>query len=198
MTPPAPRLTREAQLVEQAIQLFSRGGYRETSLQQVTDALGITRPLFYYYFESKEDLLWRIIGRLGDDLLDAAQPIGASPLSAAERITRIIDAHARAILENIDAFRIYFAERHLLSGDRDHRLRRGEEDYLELVAAVIADGQRAGVFRPGAPRVLSRMLTGMANSMTRWYVDHGLYDIDELSSLAADIVARSLAVEPDG
>jgi len=36
---------REDQLLQQALSLFSNGGYRETSLQEIADKLGITRPL---------------------------------------------------------------------------------------------------------------------------------------------------------
>ncbi len=193
---PAPHSAREAQLIEQARHLFSRGGYRETSLQEIANALGITRPLFYYYFESKEDLLWQIIGRLGDRLLDGAMPVAAAPLDARVRIAQILETHTRTLLENVDAFRIYFAERHLLSGERDRRLRRGEDEYVELIASVIADGQRAGVIRPGAPRLLSLMVTGMANSMTRWYTVHGPYEIGEMTSLVATMVVRSIVL-PD-
>ena len=68
---------REDELLQNAIRLFSRGGFQQTSLQEIASELGITRPLFYYYFESKEDLLWRIIGHLGD-LLEQAEPIGVA------------------------------------------------------------------------------------------------------------------------
>src|SRR5690606_37068825 len=100
--------------------------------------LGITRPLFYYYFETKEELLWRIIGHLGDHLLENARPIAASDRPPAERLPRLLQAHVEALLTNVDAFRIYFAERHLLQGKRDRRLKRGENAYQELIADVIA------------------------------------------------------------
>jgi TetR/AcrR family transcriptional regulator, cholesterol catabolism regulator len=187
------RHAREEELVARAVQVFSRGGYQATSLQDIADELGITRPLFYYYFESKEDLLWRIIGHLGDHLLETARPIAASKVAAREKLPMIIEAHTRALLENVDAFRIYFAERHLLTGTRDRRIRRGERTYLELIERVIADGQAAEDFCHGDPRVLTRFLTGMANSVTRWYHESGTLDVDALSRLAGEISAAGVS-----
>jgi AcrR family transcriptional regulator len=184
--------TREEQLVAQAVQLFSHGGYRETSLQEIADKLGITRPLFYYYFETKEELLWRIIGHLGDHLLENARPIAASELSPTEKLPQIISAHVEALLDNVDAFRIYFAERHLLTGKHDRRLKRGENAYQELIATVITQGQETGHFRDDDPRVLTRLLTGMANSTTRWYVANGNLATTELATLAGQMARAAL------
>ncbi len=187
------RHAREEELVSRAVQLFSQGGYQGTSLQEIADELGITRPLFYYYFESKEDLLWRIIGHLGDHLLQTARPVAASNMAPAEKLPLIIEAHTRALLENVDAFRIYFAERHLLTGTRDRRIRRGERAYLELIAQVIADGQRSEDFCEGEPQLLTRFLTGMANSITRWYHESGTLDVKALSRLAGEIAVAGIA-----
>src|ERR1700678_1953936 len=119
---------REEQLIEQALALFSDGGYGETSLQEIADKLGITRPLFYYYFASKADLLWRLIGHVGDTLLLGARPIAASDAAPAAKLRQILEAHATALLENRNTFRIYFAERHLVEGKRNRTLKRGEDE----------------------------------------------------------------------
>jgi len=187
------KVSREEQLVAQAVKLFSSGGYQETALQEIADRLGITRPLFYYYFESKEDLLWRIIGHLGDDLLAHARPIFASEDAPSAKLYQVIESHVAALLTNLDAFRIYFAERHQLDGKRDRRLRRGESTYHDLIVEVIADGQDLGEFRSGDPEILARYLIGMANSTTQWYAESGRLSVAELSRLAAQLASTALS-----
>jgi TetR/AcrR family transcriptional regulator, cholesterol catabolism regulator len=176
------KLSREEQLVAEATQVFSKGGFRDTSLQEVADKLNITRPLFYYYFESKDDLLWRIIGRLGDELLEGARPICESALGPTEKIRQLLERHARTLLENVDAFRIYFAERDQLEGRRHRRLRRGEIEYQELLISVVTDGQAAGEFKRVDPWLAERLVFGMANSMVRWYEPSG--------GISQDVVIR--------
>jgi TetR/AcrR family transcriptional regulator, cholesterol catabolism regulator len=185
---------REAQLMRQALALFSDGGYRETSLQEIADKLGITRPLFYYYFDSKVDLLWRLIGHVGDTLRDGARPIAASDAPPVDKLRRILEAHAAALLENRETFRIYFAERHLLEGKRSRALKRGEDEYFGVIAQVIGEGQRVGVFRKENRRVLAHIATGQANSLLRWFEPDGIMSAEDLGRLSADIAVRGLLV----
>lgn len=189
------KVSREEELLRNAIQVFSRGGFRETSLQEIADELGITRPLFYYYFESKEDLLWRIIGHLGDTLLEQARPIAAGDEPPMRRLTSLFEHHVSTLLENVDAFRIYFAERNQLSGQRDLQLKGDERLYYELITEVISEGQRWGQVRPGDPYLATRLALGTANSLLRWYSPAGAISSPEAISAAVRYMLAGLAAD---
>jgi TetR/AcrR family transcriptional regulator, cholesterol catabolism regulator len=184
---------REEQLLHHALALFSHGGYRETSLQEIADKLGITRPLFYYYFKSKEDLLWRLIGHIGDELRDGARPIAESEALPEEKLRSLLETHARTLLESSDTFRIYFAERHLVEGKRHRQLKRGEDEYFGLITQVIGEGQRSGVFRKENRRVLTHLAVDQINSLVRWYEPGGIMSAEDLAVLAADVAVRGLS-----
>jgi TetR/AcrR family transcriptional regulator, cholesterol catabolism regulator len=191
----AVKLSREDELLLNAIQLFSKGGFKETPLQDIADQLGITRPLFYYYFESKEDLLWRIIGHLGDALLEQARPIAAADEAPSVRLSRILEKHIETLIENIDAFRIYFAERHLLTGKRDLRIKRGELLYHELIAEVVAEGQQLNEFRDGDAHLLTRISVGAANALLRWYRPTGPMTPRDTISVITSFIVAGIAAE---
>lgn len=193
--PKSVKVSREEELLRNAIQLFSRGGFRETGLQEIANELGITRPLFYYYFESKEDLLWRIIGHLGDTLLEHARPIAVADETPTRRLAQLFERHVETLLENVDAFRIYFAERNQLSGKRDLRLKRGERLYYELVTDVIAEGQRLGKIRRGDPHLATRLAMGTANSLLRWYTPTGAISAQDLISTTVEYMLAGLAAK---
>jgi AcrR family transcriptional regulator len=184
--------TREEQLIERALQLFSEEGYRETSLEQVTARLGITRPLFYYYFDSKEDLLWRLIGHLGDELLAAAKPVAELEADPGDKLAALVSAHVTALLGNREAFKIYLNERHLVQGTRHQRLKLGEDAYLRLIAAIIEDGQAAGQFKTADSHVLAMLVTGLAHSVLQWYGPGGALGATELASLVASLARDAL------
>jgi AcrR family transcriptional regulator len=184
---------REEQLLHHASALFSHGGYRETSLQEIADKLGITRPLFYYYFKSKEDLLWRLIGHIGDELRDGARPIAESEAPPEEKLRSLLETHARTLLESSDTFRIYFAERHLVEGKRNRQLKRGEDEYFGLITQIIGDGQRSGVFRKENRRVLTHLAVDQINSLVRWFEPGGIMSAEDLAVLAADVAVRGLS-----
>ncbi|WP_411122190.1 TetR/AcrR family transcriptional regulator [Streptomyces sp. x-19] len=57
---------------EVALELFVRHGYEKTSLREIAEVLGVTKPAIYYHFRSKEDILQSIfedLGRPVDDLI---------------------------------------------------------------------------------------------------------------------------------
>jgi AcrR family transcriptional regulator len=52
----APEVRRE-ELLAAGFRLFQEVGYESTSVQMITDAVGISKGLFYHYFDSKATLL---------------------------------------------------------------------------------------------------------------------------------------------
>ncbi|SMO95626.1 TetR/AcrR family transcriptional regulator [Melghirimyces algeriensis] len=68
-------MTIKKKIVEQSIQLFEMKGFSETSIQDVVEALGVTKGTFYYYFESKEQLLKDIHLIYIDELLKLQEEI---------------------------------------------------------------------------------------------------------------------------
>lgn len=188
------KVSREEELLRGAIVLFSRNGFRETSMQELADQLNITRPLVYYYFESKEELLWRIIGHLTDNLLEQARPIAAGEAAPLSRLRLLIDAHVRTLLANLDAFRILFAERHNVTGRQDLRLKRGEGLYHALISGVVAEAQEAGVVMPGNPRLIAKLAMSSANSILRWYLPGATTPPATITSTTVDFIVRGLSL----
>lgn len=46
---------------ECALHLFCKKGYDATSVREIVEAAGVTKPVLYYYFKNKEDLLAKIL-----------------------------------------------------------------------------------------------------------------------------------------
>jgi AcrR family transcriptional regulator len=79
MPRPAAADTR-ARILEVALELFTAQGLQQTSLRQIADRLGLTKPALYYHFASRDDLVSSLMGPLVDDvdaLLDRAERDGA-------------------------------------------------------------------------------------------------------------------------
>ena len=56
----------ENEIYEQATRLFAERGFAGTSLQDIADAMGITRPALYYYVKSKDELLAKLVTEITD------------------------------------------------------------------------------------------------------------------------------------
>src|SRR4029077_15487288 len=91
-----------------------------------------------------------------------------------------------------------FAERHLVSKARHLQLKRGEDEYLGLIATVIHEGQVRLEVKPGSPRLLALLANGIANSVLRWYAPNGELTIDQISVIVASVAVDGLRLAADG
>jgi AcrR family transcriptional regulator len=58
----------KARILAAARELFVQRGVQQTSLQDIAERLGVTKPALYYHFESREALLASIVQPLLDDM----------------------------------------------------------------------------------------------------------------------------------
>jgi AcrR family transcriptional regulator len=103
-----PRAEREAQILVVAEQVFAERGYQATTMEDVADRVGVTKPLIYEYFGSKEGLLAACIVRARSQLREATEASWAAvgpdaPLAEVFRagvlaFFRFIDEHRNAFL----------------------------------------------------------------------------------------------------
>ncbi|TXK86951.1 helix-turn-helix transcriptional regulator, partial [Parageobacillus sp. SY1] len=78
-------------IIETSIELFDRKGFKETSVQEIVEAIGVTKGAFYYYFKSKEELLKDICISYIEDLLEQQQRIlQDSEKSCTEKLYEIV------------------------------------------------------------------------------------------------------------
>ena len=80
----------QRRILQAGLDVFSEHGYAETRVELLTEAAGCSRPAFYQYFSSKEELFWRLAGHLANDMGELAEGIG--PVTAdADGVTSLCD-----------------------------------------------------------------------------------------------------------
>jgi TetR/AcrR family transcriptional regulator, transcriptional repressor of aconitase len=151
---------------------FARDGYRRTNLQRVAARAGMGKSSLYHYFPTKEALF----SALADDFLRQEADVFAATASLAEpaaaRLWRLVDA--------VDALLDAWTRVGPLLVDflREPRGRRRVRETFRAartaLARLIRDGQRDGVFRPGAPQALATVvLAGMDGLFLQELVEPG-------------------------
>ncbi len=127
-------------------------------MRQIAEQAGIGKSTLYDYFRTKEEILtWGVEDELMD-LTEAAQKIAAMPLSAIERLRRIMKIHAEMLLASKDQYLKVMFEVQRLSLESQKRIQVRRHRYQDLICGLIEEGIRQGAFRPVDPLLAARML----------------------------------------
>ena len=153
---------RPRELLEAALTVFSQRGYRNTRLDDVADAAGVTKGAIYHYFDTKEELLLSVIEHYQALAFGRAEEVLSNrKLSASARIEQLV----KRIFSRTEE-----RKRHLLAllirgiahevpRVHDRWLRDGPARLWSLVAGLVEEGKRAGEFRADADsEVAARVL----------------------------------------
>ena len=95
--------TRE-RIEEESIKLFAARGIADTSVRDITRAVGISEGALYRHFESKEDLVWQAFEHNYTAFAEELDRLASQPISAKEKIAAMIRGFCRAHDENPTLF----------------------------------------------------------------------------------------------
>ena len=81
---------RKQELLQIAYRMFLQKGYEETSVDEIISQAGIAKGTYYYYFETKEQMLEEVIGMMIGQEIQAAEQILQTDLPVPQKILGII------------------------------------------------------------------------------------------------------------
>ncbi|GAB5602261.1 TetR/AcrR family transcriptional regulator [Thermus sp. FJN-A] len=178
-------------ILEEAAKLFTEKGYEATSVQDLAQALGLSKAALYHHFRSKEEVLFAISLRALEGLLEATS--GAATLPDPEAaLLRHMEAHARYFEENRPFFVAMLQGLSSLSGERRARIVALRDRYEERLRFLLKRGMEAGVFRPLDPALVGRGILGMLNWMVRWFQPGGPMGAEAVARFYFDLVLKGL------
>jgi AcrR family transcriptional regulator len=178
-------------ILDVAVRVFRDRGYDGSTLDQVARAAGITKASIYYHVRSKEQLLARGVGRALDSLFAVLKERPAKNGRAAARLKYIIQRTIEITVDQLPEVALLLRVRGNTSAERRVLERRRQFDHL--VAALMRRAQRQGDLRADLdPRLATRLLFGMLNSITEWYRPGGALDAPEIAAAVFRIAFAGL------
>src|SRR4051794_32295608 len=103
-----PRADREEQIVGAAIEVFGASGYSATSVADVAERAGISKPLIYQYFGSKEGLFRACLHRAGEILASEMERIARGGAVGLERALRTLEGMFTLLAPRPWIWRLFF------------------------------------------------------------------------------------------
>jgi AcrR family transcriptional regulator len=184
---------RREQIIDVAVAVFARSGYHGASMNDVAEAAGVTKPVLYQHFASKQDLYLALIDDVGKRMIDA---IGKATAGATDGRTQTelgFRAYFRWVADDHDGFLLLFSTQANRDAAATKAIRAITSEAASAIAPLIAieiDHEQR--------RTLAHGLVGLAEGVSRRLVERGDdFDPDELARLVANLAWAGLrAVGP--
>ena len=178
-----PRERREQLILDVAGQVFARAGYEAAPMDEIAERAGVSKPMLYTYFGSKEGLYLAYIERAGGELLERL--VGATPgrsgrprrcgrgSPSSSRSSRSTATGGRCCSGSSASTRP-FAERVAEVRERIARaIRRMLEDGVDSSCSGYA---------PAAADAIAHALVGAGESLANWWLDHPEIPRDQVAA----------------
>ncbi|MCM2580122.1 TetR/AcrR family transcriptional regulator [Streptomyces meridianus] len=185
-----PRAEREAQIIAAAVEEFGRHGYAGASMAAIAARVGVTKPLIYQYFGSKDGLhiaaLEHVAGLLTPAITRALSPGAATldvPLAVLEAIFTTLEGRRHAWFVLFD--------RTLPSDGELRRTARHHRDIIDrLAASGSAELLRArGIDDEVDADALKHLWTGAVSSLVSWWNAHPEESAEDMAGRCARLFA---------
>ncbi len=187
-----------AEVLSKASELFARKGFAATSLQDVADAVGLSRTSIYTYFDSKDALLFALVEGVTKEAGQIFDRVDADAGLAAPGKVR--EAARRLVLWVTDPatnFKLVDRSENDLPKPIADAHRRSKRRVLSGLVGLIEAGVASGAFRAVEPRIAAFAILGMCNWTAWWYSPGGTMPREAIADVIADQALASLVRPAD-
>jgi AcrR family transcriptional regulator len=169
-----PRAEREAQLVEIALNRFARAGFQGVSVDVVAAEAGVTKPMVYSYFGSKEGLFIACAELAADRLAEALRRSAEQHTDAEERMWYGCVEVFRFIEEHRAAWAVLYAPE-TPGGPFGEPAAKATEAIAGLITVQFAETASAQGIVPAAQQHLEPLAHAFVHAtigLGRWWLEH--------------------------
>lgn len=179
-----PASRRRHQLLDVARELFAAQGFHATSMDEVAEAAGVTKPVLYQHFPSKRALYRELLEDVGRRLLGEITASAAPAGTRRELVQSAFAAYFTFVTDNQSAFRLLFGA----SVRNDSEFAEVAEAVLDLLANAVTDMIEVEV-PTEQRRVLAHALVGIAEAVGRraLFDTHAEHDPEMLAHWTAEL-----------
>lgn len=162
------------EIIEAAWKLFSSAGYDATPLEAVLAMVGISKGTFYYYFAGKEDLLDAVVETVIERIAARVEEVTREgAINPQEKMRRFLEGIALWKTNNLEIIRevaeVVYRPRNAII--RDKMNRRTVERLAPILARILAEGEREGLFNTGAPEDMAEIVLRFFTAMSELQVE---------------------------
>lgn len=194
---PRKELVRQ-EFLTKAADVFEKKGYAQTTIQDVAQALELSRSALYHYFKSKDEILEALVLEHTEAAAEQLEVRFAKQNgSAGERLRELLSNSINGRMTGGARLRVLDQLAAEMPPGIKQKFDHGRRRVLDLYTKLIRQGIDAGELRPVDARTAALAILGIASWTSWWYSPTGRKSPEELAALLVDIAFHGI-VQPKG
>jgi AcrR family transcriptional regulator len=161
--------------------IFAEKGYHSTSIRDIARATKMSLSGLYYYFKSKDELLFFIQDYCFSTVLDDCRRLIAGVDDPVHRLKLLIENHLNYFVNNMNEMKVLSHEANSISGDFLKKVNSKKRQYVDLAMEILEEIGRKYRVKGLDIRVATFSLFGMMNWIYNWYNPRKDVDVTGLS-----------------
>lgn len=164
-----PRLEREAMMLDVAEDLFGERGYRAVSMDEIAARVGVSKPMLYHYYGSKERLFLACLGRARSRMREAILEGAGTSSKPGEQLYNSLVTWFRFIDEHPSTWNLMVDEGLLEFGEAADEIEAIRAEHTELIASLIMSHAPPGHVDDALEiEIVAAAIGGVGERITRW------------------------------
>lgn len=184
-------------LLDAACELFTEKGYASTSVREIVERAGVTKPMLYYHFGNKEGIYLALVnesyqelGKMVRESLDFKGDVRQRLLRMTENVFDLFHANQREVRF---IHSMYYGPS---GGAPEADLEAFHMVLHEAVATLVTEGIADGEFRAGDPDEITLALTGALHMAMEVELNHPQLQLGRAGLLRViNLVFNGIAVQ---
>ncbi len=180
-------------IIDAAARLFRQHGFSTVSMQDIGQAVGLSKAGLYHHCPSKGRLLAEIVRLAGELLLRQLEYAKASADSSGQCVRMFVVTRMETIARYQDLFTVIWQERPLINRTDFADITRKAKVYRTSVRTLIENAIKEGEFRPNVnPHLLMLAIDGMTGWAYLWYRSKGAESPKEIGETFWTYLAQGI------
>jgi len=186
---------KRERILQEAVKLFYERGFSGTTLDDIANGLGVTKPFIYTHFRSKVDLLEAICRPTIEMSLEAIAQAADREGTATSRLKSGVIAFTKVVLQRRANIAVYFREEKSLSKTGLEEINALRRRFDRVLSQLLQDGADSAEFTVPDVSVAALAIGGMVSWAYTWHRDDGRLTLDEVGAKMAELALRMVGGE---
>lgn len=196
MSPTKKQQKRIDQIINIALKIFRKEGYKATTMRAIAKKLGMNQGSLYYYFNSKAEILIEIHRRMMNMVIEQQKEFENLQLSSEQKLAKVIEKILSIQGNYRDYSYIFLREFSSLPPSYLKKVRQAADDYRKILEKIIAEGIKEKRIKNLNSKIISFALLGMCNWLAFWYNKNGPVSLAEIIEIFSTIFLDGVLEKP--